>query len=131
MFTVYTPTGYPHSRLAFATTVTNTGDFDASTGTFTCSQPGNYFFSVTLVKNASERVDEVICHLYKNGGHLVPIFSNPSAASHGGDFGYDSASNSAIVHLNRGDIVYLSYCSPVSSMYGYSSFTGFLVKPDN
>ena len=131
MFTVKQPNGYPNSRLTFATTITNSGDFSASTGTFTCSQPGNYFFSVTLDKQRVDSIDQVYCTLEKNGASLANIWADPSDGDHGGDYGSATASNTAIVHLNRGDTVYLSGCSAVNSMHVYSSFTGFLVKPDN
>ena len=124
MFTMMSPNGYPNSHLTFSTTITNSGDYDAATGTFTCSQPGNYFFYFSLLKNKSS--DTVYCSLVKNGKELVRMYVDD-----GSSHSYDAGSNSAIEHFNLSDTAYLTSCSPIISMDYHSSFTGFLVKPDN
>ena len=103
-----------------------------STGTFTCSIAGTYHFSATLVKKrSSTRVDQVYCSLYKDSSRLIYIKVDPTDDD--SDKGSAAVSQSIVIHLNKGDTVYLSDCigEPSTYMESWSSFTGFLLYPDN
>ena len=117
-------------QLTFENTITNTGDFNPSTGVFTCRIPGNYYFSVSLTKlgdsKRMHKVDHVQCYLNKNNYiRLLRIRVDPTDDDT--DYGNAAVSNSAIVELNRGETVALQGChDPNTHMETWSSFTGFL-----
>ncbi|XP_045179206.2 A disintegrin and metalloproteinase with thrombospondin motifs adt-1-like [Mercenaria mercenaria] len=121
---------HPHNfttKLTFSHTIYQIGgDFDPSTGTFTCSVPGTYHFSVNLVKDY--HASYVYCYMKKNTSNLVYIQVNPDGE---GESGESAVSQSTITHLNKGDTVYLGTCTSTSYMGTWSSFTGFLLYPDN
>ncbi|XP_060551315.1 coadhesin-like [Ruditapes philippinarum] len=131
-FSVGNPYNYT-DKLTFSRIIYQHGnDFDQSTGTFTCSIPGIYHFSVTLVKKReNSRVDRVFCELSKNGRSLTHIEVDPTDDDT--DKGSAAVSESMVIHLDRGDKVYLSSCNgqPSTYMAYWSSFTGFLLHPDN
>lgn len=107
-------------------------DFNMTSGTFICSIPGTYHFSVTLVKmRNSDRVDRVFCDLYKNVNSTMHIEVDPTDDD--SDKGSAAVSESIVLHLGMNDKVYLSSCiSPPSTyMENWTSFTGFLLYPDN
>jgi hypothetical protein len=119
-------------KLTFSNTIYQQGhDFDKSTGTFTCSIPGTYHFSVTLVKQRSgSRVDRVFCELFKGTSSMILIKVDPTDDDT--DKGSASISQSVVLHLDKGDQVYLSRClDPAVYMEYWSSFTGFLLYPAN
>jgi hypothetical protein len=135
-FSVENPFNYSKingtAKLTFSNTIYQQGhDFDKSTGTFTCSIPGTYHFSVTLVKKrSSSRVDQVFCQLFKGTSALINIQVDPTDDD--SDKGSTSISESIVLHLDKGDHVYLSLCSnPTTSMEYWSSFNGFLLYPAN
>ncbi|XP_060590202.1 complement C1q-like protein 2 [Ruditapes philippinarum] len=135
-FSVQRPKTYSNingiSKLTFSITIYQYGnDFSISTGTYTCSKSGVYHFSVTLVKKrASSRVDSVYCRLYKNRQSLIYIAVDPTDDST--DKGNAAISQSIVINLNVGDTVYLTKCSdPSTYMEYWSSFTGFLLYPNN
>ncbi|XP_053392266.1 A disintegrin and metalloproteinase with thrombospondin motifs 5-like [Mercenaria mercenaria] len=108
------------------------GDFSLATGTFECSKPGVYHFIVTLVKKrSSTRVDQVSCNMYKDRSQVIHIQVDPTDDDT--DKGSAAITESAIIHLNKGDTVYLSGCNgpPSTYMESWTSFTGFLLYPDS
>lgn len=108
------------------------GDYDASTGVFTCRIPGLYFFSATLTKlrSSSSPVDLIYCWIYVNLINTVRIYTDPTDDDT--DNGSYSASASVALRLQRSDRVYLGGCSPASYFSSpRSSFSGFLIQPDD
>ncbi|XP_053385659.1 uncharacterized protein LOC123538853 [Mercenaria mercenaria] len=136
-FSVSNPYNYSSfhgtKKLTFSHTIyQHGGDFDKSTGTFICSIPGTYHFSVTLVKKrATTRVDYVFCLLYKSASDLINISVDPTDDDT--DKGSAAISQSVVIHLYKGNTVYLGACNgqPSTYMEYWSSFTGFLLYPDN
>ncbi|XP_053385651.1 A disintegrin and metalloproteinase with thrombospondin motifs 5-like [Mercenaria mercenaria] len=136
-FSVDSPFNYSSVNGTYKLTFSNFiyqhgGDFTLGTGTFKCSKPGIYHFIVTLVKKRSgTRVDMVSCQLYKNTFQIGYIRVDP--ADDDTDKGNAAITESSIVHLNRGDTVYLTGCTnPTSTvMEPWTSFTGFLLYPDS
>ncbi|XP_045179716.2 coadhesin-like isoform X2 [Mercenaria mercenaria] len=108
------------------------GDFSLATGTFKCSKPGVYHFIVTLVKKrSSTRVDQVSCNMYKDRSLVIIIRVDPTDDDT--DKGSAAITESVIIHLNKGDTVFLSDCKhpPSTYMEYWTSFTGFLLYPDS
>lgn len=130
-FLVDHPRENSNGKLTFSNVVYHQGtDFVASTGTFTCSIPGTYLFSVTLVKKRdTTRVDLVSCYLYKSGQQMTFVAVDPTDDDT--DKGSAAITSTTVVHLNRGDTVYLTSCSdPSTHMEWWSSFTGVLIHSD-
>ena len=115
-------------RLNFTRTIYQYGsDFNISTGIFTCSIPGVYHFSATLVKKrATTRVDQVFCNIMKNAQSLISVKIDPTDDDT--DKGNAAVSQSIVIDLDIGDKVYLGFCNdPKKNMDNWSSFTGFLL----
>ncbi|XP_062579465.1 complement C1q-like protein 2, partial [Saccostrea cucullata] len=114
-------------KIPFNKRITEIGAHFDSEGSFICQTPGLYAFTfhgltannwglwVEMMKN-----DELIASIY--------------AYTHNG---YADAGNTAILHLNVGDKVYLKgHQGSNQTMYGsadqiYTTFTGELLHPDN
>ncbi|XP_038076248.1 collagen alpha-1(X) chain-like [Patiria miniata] len=109
------------TRLPFQQTVTLLPgtSFDLETGTFTCSVPGTYVFTFSVLKNGNSGV--LYIHLVKNDYKVISTYG------HSNQLG--QLSGSAVVVLQRGDTVYLTVYGRVqsSSTYHYISFSGFLL----
>ncbi|KAM6948891.1 complement C1q-like protein 3b [Aplochiton taeniatus] len=113
--------------LKFDDVVTNVGNhFDPSTGKFTCSIPGIYFF---------------VYHVLMRGGDGTSMWADlcknnqvrASAIAQDADQNYDYASNSAVLHLEPGDEIYIKLDG--GKAHGgnnnkYSTFSGFMVYAD-
>ncbi|XP_022110564.1 complement C1q and tumor necrosis factor-related protein 9-like [Acanthaster planci] len=96
--------------------------FDLETGTFTCTVPGTYFFTFSVLRPSRFR-ESVRVHLKKNAYGVV------SGESHETIGGGNQVSASAVLLLQQGDSVYLTYHGQA---YGwrtthFSSFSGFLL----
>ena len=102
--------------------------YSSSTGKFTCSHPGLYYFSTSLIKlrDTITPVDFIGCYIYKNTSDLVRTFIDPTDDDT--DKGSYETSAFIVVHLSRGDQVYVK-CD-VGKLSVYSSFSGFLVQSD-
>ncbi|KAG7278388.1 hypothetical protein CRUP_038551 [Coryphaenoides rupestris] len=113
--------------LKFDDVVTNVGNhYDPTSGKFTCSIPGIYFF---------------IYHVLMRGGDGTSMWADlcknnqvrASAIAQDADQNYDYASNSAVLHLEPGDEVYIKLDG--GKAHGgnnnkYSTFSGFMVYAD-
>ena len=132
-FTVEKPAAIIDGKLTFTNTILNQGDdFDPLNGEFLCTRPGTYFFSVSLAKKRDFiRIDKVYCNLYKNNDTV--IYAGVDPADDDTDKGNAQAHNAAVIHLKYGDSVSLQGCSspPTFFMEDWSSFTGFLLRPDD
>ena len=110
---------------------TNYGNgYSTSTGKFTCYYPGLYFFALSLIKERAAHFDAdmAYCHIYKSGSSLIYTITDPRDDDT--DNGSYETSAFIVVHLNRGDTVYVGGCSGSTSINGHSSFSGFLLKSD-
>ncbi|XP_022079587.1 collagen alpha-1(X) chain-like [Acanthaster planci] len=99
------------------------GGYDSQSGVFTCSVPGLYFFSVTLMteSNTNPRVD---AFLKRNSDNIFQIHDEHDNHHH-------QPSNSAVIQLVIGDTVKIETSVAGISMHGSSyhpsSFSGFLI----
>ncbi|KAJ8012244.1 hypothetical protein DPEC_G00066670 [Dallia pectoralis] len=113
--------------LKFDDVVTNIGNhYDPTTGKFTCSIPGIYFF---------------VYHVLMRGGDGTSMWADlcknyqvrASAIAQDADQNYDYASNSAVLHLESGDEIYIKLDG--GKAHGgnnnkYSTFSGFIIYAD-
>lgn len=100
--------------------------FNPDNGVFTCSKPGIYLFSVTLVKEESN--SNLTCHLYKTEPYPYQLTSLILNSSNYSSNSFSYASATVTVELKRNDTVYISSCSASSSSSkAYSVFTGVLL----
>ncbi|XP_045159709.2 complement C1q-like protein 2 [Mercenaria mercenaria] len=109
-------------------------DFNPSAGIFTCSKPGVYYFTATLIKKRADvsvdRVDLVQCYIYKNMSPQILLYADPT--DNDTDKGHAAISNSVVLRLDTDDIVYLGWCDdPNTSLEKWTSFSGFLLYPDS
>ena len=104
--------------------------YSAITGKFTCYYPGLYFFALSLIKERADHAhaDLAVCWIYKNSNRMMKAYTDPNDDST--DYGAYEASTFFVVHLNRGDAVYVGGCTASGSINEYSSFSGFLLKSD-
>ena len=129
-FTVtYPVAGLTQRTLRFTQVITNIGgDYNISSGLFTCQFPGVYVFALHIMKNSG--TDSADCQIRKNRSRLVIAHSNPEGDS---ETGYFSSTNSVVVHLVRRDVVDVGSCSSFNSIFTsntLTSFSGFLLKAD-
>uniref|UniRef100_T1JL30 C1q domain-containing protein n=1 Tax=Strigamia maritima TaxID=126957 RepID=T1JL30_STRMM len=96
-------------------------DFRAEYGTFVCQQPGIYFFAFSALSNA---VDDYRIVLKRNFDSVATIYASK--------LDYTMSTQTAILNLKRGDIVYLQveegsiFESSVQSR-AYASFSGYII----
>ncbi|XP_022099172.1 collagen alpha-1(X) chain-like [Acanthaster planci] len=123
-FTVARVTSYSSSggHLTYDQNVFNTGaDFDLPTGTFTCSVPGIYVFTFSVLKEPVAA--EVYVHLFKNTERTVTAFARNSM--------YHQISSSSVMSLVANDQVYLQLFGQVhGTTANFTSFAGFLLYPN-
>jgi hypothetical protein len=108
----------------------NGGDFSEDTGVFTCGTTGLYFFTATLVKkrDLKDTLELAKCDKYKNDLQQLNLKMNPFGDEW--ELGTAAISNSIVVKLDIGDIVYLGNCNPTKRFSKWISFTGFLLYPE-
>ncbi|CAL8307551.1 unnamed protein product [Merluccius merluccius] len=113
--------------LRFDDIITNLGSqYDAATGKFTCRASGVYFFTYHVLMRGGDGTS-MWADLCKNGQVRA------SAIAQDADQNYDYASNSAVLHLDSGDEVYVKLDG--GKAHGgnnnkYSTFSGFILYPD-
>uniref|UniRef100_G3PQ50 Complement C1q like 2 n=1 Tax=Gasterosteus aculeatus TaxID=69293 RepID=G3PQ50_GASAC len=113
--------------LKFDDVITNLGKhYDANTGKFTCHMSGIYFFTYHVLMRGGDGTS-MWADLCKNGQVRA------SAIAQDADQNYDYASNSAVLHLDSGDEVYVKLDG--GKAHGgnnnkYSTFSGFILYPD-
>ncbi|XP_045172511.2 complement C1q-like protein 2 [Mercenaria mercenaria] len=133
-FTVTSPSnGAATKSLAFTTVVTNEGEsYDTSTGRFTCSINGLYYFSLHIIKKRSSTIDVSGCHIYLNGSSKVKAYIDPQDGSSGADAGSYGVSNSVYLKLKVGDVITVENCSggAAAAVESWSSFSGYLERPE-
>ncbi|TNN56067.1 Complement C1q-like protein 2 [Liparis tanakae] len=118
--------------LKFDDVITNLGDhYDASTGKFTCHVSGIYFFTYHVLMRGGDGTS-MWADLCKNGQVRVEKV-RASAIAQDADQNYDYASNSAVLHLDSGDEIYVKLDG--GKAHGgnnnkYSTFSGFILYPD-
>ncbi|XP_038077240.1 complement C1q tumor necrosis factor-related protein 3-like, partial [Patiria miniata] len=110
-----------HTRLPFqqAETLLPGTSFDLETGTFTCSVPGIYVFTFSVLKYSNS--DVLYIHLVKNNSKVISTYCHSNQRG--------QLSGSAVLVLQRGDTVYLTMYGRVRSFSTehYTSFSGFLL----
>ncbi|RXM33982.1 Complement C1q-like protein 2, partial [Acipenser ruthenus] len=113
--------------LKFDDVVTNLGNqYDPATGKFTCHVSGIYFFTYHVLMRGGDGTS-MWADLCKNGQVRA------SAIAQDADQNYDYASNSAVLHLDSGDEIYVKLDG--GKAHGgnnnkYSTFSGFILYPD-
>uniref|UniRef100_A0A667WP34 Complement C1q like 2 n=1 Tax=Myripristis murdjan TaxID=586833 RepID=A0A667WP34_9TELE len=113
--------------LKFDDVITNLGNnYDPSTGKFTCLVSGIYFFTYHVLMRGGDGTS-MWADLCKNGQVRA------SAIAQDADQNYDYASNSAVLHLDSGDEIYVKLDG--GKAHGgnnnkYSTFSGFILYPD-
>ncbi|XP_038076580.1 collagen alpha-1(X) chain-like [Patiria miniata] len=109
------------TRLPFqqAETLLPGTSFDLETGTFTCSVPGTYVFTFSVLKNSNSGYLDI--HLVKNNHKVITTYGETGQRG--------QLSGSALMVLQRGDTVYLTMSGRAysASTYHYTSFSGFLL----
>jgi hypothetical protein len=125
-FTAYGVSGT--FKLVFPHIINNIGNgYDNATGKFTCTIPGLYFFSFQTSHVYKSFTALVECFIFRNQDIVV------GASDLRNDDGGYSIGVSATLQLDTKDTVYIGGCTGISVVYcdERSSFTGFLVRPDN
>lgn len=98
------------------------GDYNKSTGQFTCRMPGIYSFFISIEKQLD--VNQAYCHLMKNANATVFVGSRSSFLH---DNTYQQASNSAVLQLDIDDVIYLGMCSDPKTFTEKTTFSGNLL----
>ncbi|XP_053180871.1 complement C1q tumor necrosis factor-related protein 3-like [Scomber japonicus] len=112
------------TTLKFSKVITNFGQvYSPITGLFTAPVRGAYYFSFTTVDNRSNVYRNV--YVYHNDKRVLR--SHNYSANRG-----ESVSNSLVLQLEKGDVVYLvlpASCSVYDDTDDRTSFNGFLLFP--
>lgn len=114
--------------IKFDNIVTNVGGrYSAGTGLFTTDISGMYAF--TFVIRVFEYSHICWIDLVKNDQRVVISWAKGDPEQ----YGYENGGNFALIHLSKGDNVwlkYIQYKSFVCSIDDLSTFSGFLLYPD-
>jgi len=104
------------------------GDYNSSTGVFTCRIPGQYWIAATITKVAGDNVDFVSCHVMINGIGKLIMYTDPATD----ETAVYSMSASAGFRLRLGDRVQVGRCGNPDHIYSTVAtfFSGILIKPD-
>uniref|UniRef100_M4A011 Complement C1q-like protein 2 n=2 Tax=Xiphophorus maculatus TaxID=8083 RepID=M4A011_XIPMA len=118
-FTTATP-------LTYKKVFSNTGNcYNPSTGIFTATVSGMYFFRFSMFNNMTPAPNSVVS-LMKNSERLTSVWDTAATDIH------DSGSNAVVISLKVGDNVYVQL-EPNRAVYDdgmhYNTFSGFLLFP--
>ncbi|XP_069107600.1 complement C1q-like protein 3 [Argopecten irradians] len=104
------------------------GGYNSNTGTFVCPTAGIYVFQFHSVAHQDKAA---WLQLYKNFEYVASTYGHTSND-------YASTGNSVILHLSKGDEVYVQAVDPAygysTNLYGatnevYCTFSGYMVSP--
>lgn len=116
-FTVETP-------LKYERVFSNSGDcYDPSTGKFTATVKGMYFFRFSMFNNLSSPPNSVVS-LMKNNQRLTSVWDTT------GNDANDMGSNAVVISLDKGDTVYVALLAEkllYDDSMNYNTFAGFLL----
>ena len=119
----------PGQTIIFDQTTTNAGNaYNVTTGQFTTHVAGHYVFSVTLLIQRSTSFNKrAAFQLRQNGNIRISLYAD----AHQTDLDFGTASGTAVLYLNSGDIVDVT-CRDGNlyiegSLFKYSFFSGFLL----
>ncbi|XP_046639591.1 complement C1q tumor necrosis factor-related protein 4-like [Daphnia pulicaria] len=111
-----------NSKIFFDTTLSDIGfGWNSRSSEFICFYPGSYFFTFTAISDSGSHFKAA---LMKNSDEVVVAW--------GERVGYQSASNSVILNLDKNDRVYLNIkegeiYETSKTGRGYTSFSGFRI----
>ncbi|KAM8967343.1 complement C1q-like protein 3 isoform 1-T1 [Pelodytes ibericus] len=123
-----------YELLKFDDVVTNLGNhYDPTTGKFTCSIPGIYFFTYHVLMRGGDGTSMWADLCKNNQCRNLRERVRASAIAQDADQNYDYASNSVVLHLEPGDEVYIKLDG--GKAHGgnnnkYSTFSGFIIYAD-
>ncbi|XP_038077238.1 complement C1q subcomponent subunit B-like [Patiria miniata] len=97
--------------------------FELETGTFTCSVPGTYVFTFSVLKHSNS--GSLNIHLVKNNHRVITTYGQANQRG--------QLSGSAVLVLQRGDTVYLTMYGRAfsQSTSHYTSFSGVLLYSES
>lgn len=112
--------------MTFEDVMTNEGNhFKANSGKFVCGVAGTYYFAFNIQRQATTLNPHISMRM--NGQIIVSVYNNNAGSR-------DQVGNSAAIHLDIGDEVWLALSSASNGALGdswrYNSFSGFLLFPD-
>ncbi|XP_038052432.1 collagen alpha-1(X) chain-like [Patiria miniata] len=118
-------TGNLNDVVIFDHVVTNVGGgYSSQTGIFTCTIPGLYFFTASLLSQNNRRT--LYVKLRKNDEMIVSLYTNDPAI-------HRQVSNSVVIDLAAGDRIWLAFGGQNVGFFGnvnrHSFFSGFLLQP--
>jgi len=104
------------------------GDYNASTGVFTCRIPGQYWIAATITKAYRDNVGYVFCRVMINGINKLSMYTDPVTD----ETALYSMSASAGFHLRLGYRVQVGGCGNPDYIQNdlNTFFSGILIKPD-
>lgn len=109
-----------HTDIVFDQVITNIGHaYDVNTGRFTAPVNGTYQFNVIVSAQGRQKAAVMIL---KNGGMVATVWAESIPY-------WATASNIAILSLEKGDQVWLLLLNRASYLHGYmySTFSGFMI----
>lgn len=109
-----------HTDITFDRVLTNVGKgYDPETGRFTAPYNGTYQFNVIVSAQGRQKAAVMIL---KNGGMVATVWAESIPY-------WATASNIAVLTLDKGDQVWLMLLNRASYLHGYmySTFSGFII----